>query len=206
MDIITIQEYKDVKGISADTKNDAKISFLIASVSSLIKTYIHADFTGGESLTEIIHIDYTSDIIYLEKYPIASIDTVTETALQYTYDSTVHVPLTGAVDYIENLKNGSLVRLVSPGGFPRRGWPMSPGYVTVEYTTAPTFSSSTMPPDLKLAAIYLVDYYKDDEYRQSRSVQGTSIVNTLAQGTDFPKHIQVILDRYRYGERGFSRP
>jgi hypothetical protein len=207
MDIITLTEYKTFKGISADTKNDAKISFLITSVSNLIETYIHADFTAQQSITETIQVDYTSNVIYLKHYPITFINSVVETNLQTTYDATVHVPLTGVIDYIPNIDDGSITRIVSnTGTFSRNGWPVSPGYVTVTYTTAPTYTSSSMPADLKMACIYLIDFYKDDEYRQSRSIQGTSLVNTMAQGTDFPKHIQVILDRYRYGERGFSRP
>lgn len=195
MDLITLEEYKSYNALSDNPKEDLKISLLISSVSSLIQAYLKLDFIGGNNVTEVISLDYDTNVIYLENYPVVGPITVTETD-RYTQDSSVHVPLAYASEYILNESLGTLTRVYTPGGFAK--WPVSPGVVTVSYSTAPYFGTgfSTVPPDLKLAAIELVKYYMKEDYRQSKTIQGTSIVNTLASGTDFPQHIQVLLDRY----------
>ena len=194
MDLITLEEYKEYNGIKK-TEDDAKYSLLIDSVSALIKAYLGINAPeGGYTHTETHSIDYDTDTIWLDNYPVSSITSVSEIG-RITTDSTVHVPLTGNSDYILNVGNGTLIRVYHPGGF--ASWPVSPGAVTVTYVTAPKWGSSGVPADLKLATIQLVNYYKNEEFRQAKTIQGSSIVNTLAQGEDFPKHIQVILDRYK---------
>ncbi len=194
MDLITIEEYKLYNTLSDNTKDDAKISLLITSVSSLIQAYTGLDFEGGVEVTEVLSVDYDTNTIFLANYPVTAPVVVTESD-RYTYDSSIHVPLSYASEYILDAANGSLTRVYTPGGF--ANWPLSPGVITVTYTTAPyTTLDGEVPADLKLAAIELVKFYMKEEYRQSKSVQGTSVVNTLAAGTDFPQHIQVILDRY----------
>jgi len=195
MDLVTLQEYKAYNALGINDKEDTKISLLISSVSALIQAYLGMDFEGGKSYTEVISLDYDTNTIFLSHYPVTSITALSESD-RYTYDSTVHVPLVYASDYLLNAEEGTLTRQYKVGGF--ANWPISPGVTTVSYVTAPKGGfGSEVPADLKLAAIQLVNYYRLDEFRQSKSIQGSSIVNTLAQGEDFPKHIQVILDRYK---------
>jgi len=194
MDIITLQEYKTYNGITKPT-DDPKVSMLISFVSSLIKAYIGRDFSTEETVTEVISLDYDTNQIFLEKYPVREILSITETD-RYTWDSTVHVPLLKDVHFDVNMKEGIITRSWTPGSF--ANWPINPGVVRVEYITGTNdLFASVFPEDLKLAAIELVNYYKNDEFRQSKALQGASIVNSVPQGTDFPQHIQVILDRYR---------
>lgn len=194
MDLITLQEFKDFNGIKKPDDDD-KHSMLISMVSALIQTYLGLDFEGGKSVTETISLDYDTDVIYLDNYPISSITSVSESS-RYTWDSSVHVPLVYASDFILDAEEGKLIRRYTPGGF--ASWPVSPGIVTVSYVTGSSggLGSTEVPSALKLATIELVNYYKNEEFRQSKTIQGSSIVNTLAQDGDFPKHIQVILDRY----------
>lgn len=195
MDLVTLQEYKDYNALSANPSEDLKMSLLISSVSALIQTYLGMDFEGGKNVTEVITLDYDTNVIYLENYPVTSITALTESD-RYTYDSTVHVPLVYASDYILNSEEGTLIRQYKVGGF--ANWPISPGVITVSYTTGSRGGfNNDVPAELKLATILLVNYYRLDEFRQSKAIQGSSLVNTLAQGEDFPKHIQVILDRYK---------
>jgi hypothetical protein len=195
MDLITLEEYKSFNALSANPKEDVKYSLLISSVSALIQAYLGIDSAeGGKSVTEVISLDYDTNVIYLENYPVESITSITESD-RYTYDSTVHVPLVYHSDYILNSAMGTLTRVYRPGGF--ASWPIGPGVITVTYLTAAKWEGLEVPMDLKLATIELVNYYKNEEFRQSKTMQGSSIVNTIAQGTDFPKHIQVILDRYK---------
>ena len=156
MNLITLDEYKVAKQLSADTKNDVRIGFLIESVSNLIKAYIKANISSEETITETILLDYDTDKIFLDKYPISSVESITETSPRYTTDSTIHVPLTGALDYSVDLVNGIITRIVSEGGFAT--WPVNPGNVIVEYTNGSAWTSDSVPADLKLAAIivYLI--------------------------------------------------
>jgi len=194
MDLITLQEYKDYHGLKKPDE-DSKLTMLISSVSALIQTYIGRDYEGGKTVTEVLTVDYDTDTLYLQNYPVDSILEISETS-RYTVDSTVHVPLSYGADYILAQADGALIRQRVPGGL--ASWPMSPGLVTVTYLTGSAGGfETTVPADLKLATIELVTYYSKEEYRQSKTIQGTSQVNTLAQGEDFPKHIQVLLDRYR---------
>jgi len=194
MDLITLQEYKDFYNIKKPDE-DSRHSMLISMVSALIQTYIGVDADGGKQVTETISLDYDTDTIFLDNYPIVGPVTVSETS-RYTWDSTVHVPLVYASDYSVNLADGILTRNYVVGGF--ANWPISPGNITVSYTTGSTWGYDVVdvPADLKLAAIELVKYYKDEEFKQSKTIMGTTQVNTLAKGTAFPQHIQVILDKY----------
>ena len=202
MDLITLEEYKDFHGLSANPKEDTKISMLISMVSALIQTYIGIKNTeggsAGQEVTEVISLDYDTNIIYLDNYPIEGPVTVTE-ADRYTVDSTVHVPLVYASDYLVNLAEGTLTRARTSGGFAR--WPVGPSVVIVTYTTTSawgeTGSIDEVPADLKLACIELVSYYKNSEW-QAKNIQGSSTSITIAKsGTDFPQHIQVLLDKYK---------
>ncbi|RZK44446.1 MAG: hypothetical protein EOO61_03750 [Hymenobacter sp.] len=199
MDIITLEEYKSFFGMNKDNPSeDARINLLIQSVSSLIQTYLGLDFEGGRAVHEVITVDYDTNKIFLEHYPIAGDVVVTETD-RYTTDSTVHVPLYYASDYVVDNEQGILTRIYHPGGF--ASWPVAPSVIMVDYVTAPKwagdFGATGIPADLKLAALQLVSYYKNEEFRQSKTIQGSTVVNTLAKGSDFPLHIQVILDRYK---------
>ena len=193
MDLITLEEYKSYNALSDNPKEDDKISLLISSVSSLIQAYLGLKFEGGTAVTEVLSLDYSTNLIFLENYPVVGPVTVSETD-RVTLDSSIHVPLIYASDYILNAAQGILTRVYTPGGF--ASWPISPSVVTITYNTGSFFVDDEVSSDLKLAAVELVKYYMKEEYRQSKSVQGTSIVNTLAAGEDFPQHIQVILDRY----------
>jgi hypothetical protein len=195
MNIITLEDYKNFYGTSLEnTKEDGRINLLIEYVSSLIQAYLGLDFEGGKAIHEVISLDYQTNKIYLEHYPVVGDVIVSETD-RYTLDSSVHVPLYYASDYFVDAAQGVLTRTYRPGGF--ANWPISPGVITVDYTTASNWELDAIPGDLKLATIQLVNYYKNEEFKQTKTAQGSSIVNTMAKGTDFPLHIQVILDRYK---------
>src|ERR1041384_1360074 len=115
MDLITLQEYKDFNNITKPN-DDAKHSMLISMVSALIQTYLGIDSEGGKFITENISLDYDTDTIFLEHYPVIGPVSVSETS-RYTYDSTVHVPLVYASDYVVNEQEGIIKRIYTPGGF-----------------------------------------------------------------------------------------
>lgn len=187
-DLITLQEYKDYQQI-AQTKDDVKISFTITSVSNLIKAYIGTTINDDTPITETISLDYDTNVFYTSQWPIREIVSITEWD-RYTYDSTVHVPLTGDVDYYQ--AGDAIYRVKQPGGF--ASWSVGPGAVTITYIAG----YDEVPQDIKLATIELVAYYVKEEFKQSKTIMGTTTVNSYAvkDGT-MPSHIRTLLDSYK---------
>jgi hypothetical protein len=108
---------------------------------------------------------------------------------RYTTDSTVHVPLTNGADY--ELAGNTIVRIPRPGGF--ASWPVGPAVVKVEYRAG----YEDTPHDLKLAAIFLIEYYVNKGFLPQRTIQGTTVVNAEPKEADLPNHIKAILDHYK---------
>lgn len=192
--LITLEEYKLDQGLNKADK-DEQLSILISQVSDIIKKYLNMNLVpSGTEVTEIINLDYDSDTIFLDNYPVANI--VSFTALDlYGVDSTVRLPVPTST-YILDGENGKLLRTA---GY----WPRGKGILTVTYTVGGPATEEEVSPALKRAAIDLVKYYEKTEYVDSKSIRGTTINNSTGTGnanspsTNFPPHIQRILDMYR---------
>lgn len=189
MNLITLEEYKAYQNI-AKTDQDDKITRLIASVSSLIQKYTGLEFNNSEQIiTEVIDLDYDAREIFLDKYPVNEIVSVTEIN-PYYYDSSVHFPVPNTL-YTVDLADGRLIRAQN------MYWPQGFGAVTVTYKTGAT--NLQPPADLKQAAIDLVTYYLKEQWIENRAMRGASISNgDLGYGytSKFPPHIQRVLDLY----------
>lgn len=190
-DLITLEEFKLVKDITKTDKDDL-LAQLITNASEIIQLYIGKHFYSGEqTITEIIDLDYFTDVIYLENYPITSIEAITSID-PYSHDSSVHFPVPDVV-YKADLRDGKLYRV------DKRNWPTGFGAVEVTYKIGGSLSSS-ISPALKQVTIDLVQYYRDEEYKDSRSMRGATINNNTGSGqsntasTNFPPHIQRVLD------------
>lgn len=188
-DLITLQEYKDYMGMRKPDE-DQKITFLISSVSSLIKAYLNYSLVDNydTAITEYASFDYDTNVYYPKLWPIRDIQEITELS-RYTYDSTVHVPLTAEADYY--LSGDSIVRVPGAGGFGT--WPQGPNSVKIVYRAG----YEEAPNDIKLAAIELVSYYKEEQYRQSKTIMGSTVINTLTKADEWPSHIRLLLENYR---------
>ena len=187
-DLITLEEFKLAKGITK-TDQDDLLELLISNASEIIQLYLDRPlFEEEQTITEVIDIDYDTDVIYLDNYPINSVDSLTSID-PYSYDSTVHYPVADTV-YGIDLVNGKLYRT------DQNLWPKGFAAVQVEYSFGGDF---TVSAPLKQVTIDLVQYYKDEEYKESRSMRGASINNFNATGNEvyssnFPPHIQRVLD------------
>lgn len=190
MSIITLQEYKAYEGLSK-TDQDVKLNLLIDAASSLIKTYLGNVFAPETSpIVEYITVDYDTNRIFPKYWPLREVISVEEPD-RYTIDSTVHVPLQSGTQYY--VDGNSIVRVPGTGGF--ANWPLSPRAVRVTYDGG--FDVDSVPSDLKLAAIELVNYYKDKGFLPSRSLQGATIINSGTAVPDLPAHVRAILDYYK---------
>lgn len=189
-DLITLQEYKDYNLMSANPKEDPKINFLITSVSSLIKAYYGYSLVDNYNtpLTEYASFDYDTNVYFPKQWPIRDIVEITELD-RYTWDSSIHVPLTAESDYY--LSGDSIVRVPGVGGFAT--WPQGPNSVKIVYRAG----YENLPSDIKLAAIELVNYYREEQFKQSKTIMGSTVINTLTKSDEWPSHIRLILDSYK---------
>jgi hypothetical protein len=197
VDLITLDEYKSARGLN-NAKDDPILQALITDVSDIIEIYLDRKITQSGPIEEVISLDYDTPDIYLENYPIMGPVTVTGIDPSY-YDSTVHFPIQETT-YIVDYAKGRLIRI--GGKCPR--WPQGQNAITVNYTAGANNPQDVeVPAALKRAAMDLVTYYKDEEYKPSKSMMGTSTTNAVVgtgstgYSTKFPPHIQRVLDLFK---------
>jgi hypothetical protein len=187
-DLITLEEYKVAKGLKKTDDNYAQVEHYISVASAIIQNYLGRDFINdGGTITEHFSYDYDTQSLYLDKFPITEIVSVTEID-PYGYDSTVHFP-TSSSSYVADMAKGVLYKTG------RYFWPQGNHGVIVTYRAGS--DANGIPADIKQAAIDLTSYYVNNEHIAQRRTQGGSIENVQAKGTDFPPHIQRILDLYK---------
>jgi hypothetical protein len=190
--LITLEDYKTSEKIES-TKDDTRLDSLIASVSSLVKTYCNnplVDYYSTDK-TETISVKWSTTSLQLAGSPIVSVTSVKE---RTSYDSAYTTLTTGAHEYYLDLDTDSIVRTT---GSTFKNWPQGPGSVQVAYRSGYV----TCPADLQLAVIDLINYYHKDEHKARQTMQGASIQNTTsssqANNVSFPDHIKRVLDLYK---------
>ncbi len=185
-DLITLEDYKTYKGLGK-TDQDDKINLLIKSVSSLIKAYVgHGIVDNWDTpLVETYTLPYDTSTLYLNSYPINEIISVTEDVGGYVggLDSTIHYPVEFNIGFSFDPGGGKLVRI---GG----NWARN---ITVTYTAG----YAEVPEGVKLAAIELVSYYLNEEWKPTRTAGGTSIAGPAPEVGGIPKHITPLLEYYK---------
>lgn len=187
-DIITLEEYKTYKGIGK-VDQDEKISFVIKSVSDLIKAYCGQSIVDNweTPIVEEITIPYDTNLLYLNAYPIRDIVSVEEVTGGWIagLDSTVHYPAIFNSDYVFNSSSGLLTRL-------GRNWSRT---VKVTYRAG----YQVVPTQLKMAAIELVSYYLNEDWKPNRTMQGANMAGPAPEAGGIPKHILPMLNHYKVG-------
>lgn len=194
-DLITLQEYKDFVG-KTKADDDAQLNVIIPAVSNIIKAYLGntAPDDPTTPIEEYVYLDYETDKIFTKYWPIRELISVEESN-RYTWDSSIHVPLTANSDYY--LINDAIVRV--PGGTTSFStWPMAPGVVKITYTAGEVdgLGAGVIDEAIKLAAIELTTYYLKKEYIQNRSMMGSSL-QTYVDTQGMPSHIRRLLDEFK---------
>lgn len=183
-DIITLTDYKTFKNLTKDTE-DTRLTIIISAVNNLIKAYLNRPIGSvDENIVEYVNLDYGTNVIFPENWPISEVVSITEIPYGYTYDSTVHFPLNYNTEYTVGKD-----RIYKTNGH----WRQGPQAVRLEYKAGFEF----IPSDLRLAALELVDYYHKNEYMQSRVAGNTTITNVVTGNAELPPHVRVILDNYK---------
>ena len=192
-DLTTLNDYKAAEGINSP-KDDARLNFLIPSVSELVKTYCANSFVDYYSSNKIdtLNIDWDTHIIQLTESPVTTIVSVEE---RNSYGDAYVTLTTGNYEYFLDSATDSIMRTTS--GSTYRNCRRGPGAVRVTYKAG----YSTLPSDLRLAVFDLITYYLKDEHKERRSIAGASIQNQSSSSqrnnVAFPDHIKRVLDLYK---------
>ena len=191
-DLTTLIDYKAAEGIISP-KEDARLNFLIPSVSELVKTYCGNSFVDYYSSNKVenVNVDWDTHIIQLSESPVNSIVSVEE---RPNYGSSYLTLTTTAYEYYLDTVTDSVIRTTN-GTY--KNWARGPGAVRVTYKAG----YATLPSDLRLAVFDLITYYLKDEHKERRSIAGASIQNQASSSqrnnVAFPDHIKRVLDLYK---------
>ena len=191
--LITLEEYKEAEGIQSP-KEDLRIEALIPSVSQLVKTYCANSIVDYYSTnkTEVINVNWDTDVIQLTESPVNTIVSVEERA---SYQDSYVTLTEAAYEFYFDSSTDSLFR--TTGGRNYRNWQKGPGAVRVVYTAG----YETVPADLQLAVIDLITYYIKDEHKERKTLAGATMQNQAStsqrNNVAFPDHIKRVLDLYK---------
>lgn len=180
LNLITRQEYKTYAGIKS-TNEDAIIDALIPRVSQLVKNYCRRTFVDYMDADKVEVFRGGFDKLILEETPIVSVASVqTSTDYGQTY--------TDLVEYTDWVLDKDCIVSIS-GQFEE----MIKGY-KVTYRAG----YDDVPPDLALAVMDLVTYYrKNDAAIHSPKAPGSNAVQIeYITTTSLPAHIKRVLDQY----------
>jgi len=190
--LITLEEYKHAGGLT-NPKDDARLENLVTSVSQIVKTYCGNAFVDyyDTDKVELVNIEDSSNFLQLKESPIVSVTKVEERA-SYSSD---YVEITeAAFEFYLDSDTDSILRTTSNG---YTNWPKGPGSVRVTYKAG----YEEIPADLRLACFDIVKYYFKEEYKPSKSIMSTSVVNettsTQWRNVSWPDHIKRVLDYYK---------
>ena len=185
--IIDLQTYKSYKGVNSDTDDDNH-TLIIHAVNAFIEQYCGRVFTTYYNTDKVEYFDSTETEIYPDEYPIVSI-----TSLKTSLDNGSTYPTT-LVEYTDYVVDNSAHRILAlSSSFVEATHP----YNAIELTYKGGYDR--IPKDLELAAVHLVDYYKDKEFTPRVSIAGTSVDHTIIPDTTarLPAHIRRVLENYR---------
>lgn len=187
MAFITVQEYKDFAGVTAN-RDDPRITLLIDSATSAIENYLGYSL-GTDDQTERILTKAGRITYFLNSTNLSVVGvnfrrtTAGLPALNRDLEDT---------EYFVDSANGSIT-LLDPNNIGGPAVPVSDnGVLTINYNQ----DTDTVPDDIKLAAMLLVQYYFKNQYNQeSISAGGQSV--TFIGGRNFPPHVTSLLNLHR---------
>lgn len=191
-DLITKEDFKEALGISTNnTLEDLRYDTLIKFVSSFIKNYCGHSFIDYNDTANPLAESFDGRVktVRLTQRPLIEVVSVKE-SLDGGKTTT---ELTEFEDYVVDYANSSIhsydrQQLISDT-------PTTPVHsLIVNYTAG----YSEVPEDIKLCAIYLVRYFKDNEYAPNVSAQGANVEYDVSRR--LPVHIKATLDLYRLQE------
>lgn len=180
--LITLADYKTYKNLSTPN-HDAEINNLIPKVSDLIKNYCKRTFVDYVNTAKVEYYNGGVEAFVLKESPVISVTTV-------EYSSDYGNTYSNIPEFYSWVLDDDCIVSTSNDGFVKRlrGYKITykAGYVNI-------------PEDLKLAALDLISYYRqNDAAVHSTKAPGTNSVQIeYISTTTLPAHIRRILDLYR---------
>ena len=176
MAIISLEEYKQSKGINSPTR-DSELSPIVDFVNSFIPRYCNTDFVEVSDYTD--RLDASLGEILLSNAPVTSVTSITILS-----DSTI----IDSDKYLVNNDIGEVVFLDEYYELTTTNYNLSIVY---------DYGFTVVPPDIVNAANDLVTHYINSSfYTAKNSARGDSI--SFSQAVQLPQHIRLVLDMYRY--------
>ena len=185
--LITLQQFKDAEQIT-NPRDDFKLSRIIDSVSQMVKTYCGNSFIDFFSTNKVeeFTLDWSTYAVQLTESPANNIVSVQKR------DSITEAYSTVSSDEYYLNKDTDTVLYVN--GATYQNWPTGVGAVKVTYTAG----YSSVPADLQIAVIDLINYYFKDEHKTRRTLSGATLENPdSGDNIGFPDHIKRVLDMYK---------
>lgn len=184
--LITLQDYKLYKKLTK-TESDEELSFIISSVSNLVKTYCGHSFIDYYSTpkVEVFNTKKSQHAILLNEWPVKTVSQV-----EYREKHNLPYMLLSPEEYYVDPNSDTI--------FMQSGyWPEGFGAVKVTYTAG----YETTPEDVKVASLDLVHHYFKEEYKERKTLGAATIDTGLSKiGTSrWPAHVVRVLDMYRNG-------
>jgi hypothetical protein len=180
-DLVTKAEYKTYMGITS-TNSDTEIDFLIPKVSDLVKSYCRRTFNDYYDNIKVEYFDGGFKELLLKETPLVTVSTV-------SYSSDYGKTYTNLVKYTDWAIKGDSIVSLNPNGFPE----------TINGYRVSYFAGyDTIPGDLKLAVLDLIEYYSRNNgaVHSSRDLNpNTTQINYVAS-TNLPATIKRVLDQY----------
>jgi hypothetical protein len=180
-DLITRNEYKSYLGITSNNK-DQEIDLLIPKISSLVKTYCRRTFIDYFDDPKVEQFNGGHDSIILTEGPVKEI---LDVELSTDYGQT-YVPM---VPYVDWVLDGNAIRSIN--------YPIFKPYIR-GYQITYLAGYETVPEDLKLAVLDLIEYYSKNNsaVHVNRDVTPNVTQIQYVSTTSFPAHIRRVLDQY----------
>lgn len=184
--LVTLEDYKTYKKISK-TDADLELGFIIDSVNTLVRTFVGHSIIDYYTTpkVETFNIKQKQLSIQLNEWPINNVISV-ESRPTHQSDYVTIDPLEYHVDYITDSVYAHSSTIFDEGF----------GAVKVTYTAG----YETVPADLKIATLDLVQHYYKEEYKERKQIGNASVDNAnryTGLASEWPVHIIRVLDMYR---------
>lgn len=189
-DLLTLSQYKVYEGITQNTE-DTKLEALIDVVSQTIRTYCGRSFTSYHSTGFTEYFSFFSSIraVFPTEYPLVQVVSIRER-------------LSPLSDYTDLVEDEDFVVDPTSDGIYRVNKDFPLGVKALEVTYKGGYES--VPEDLKLAVVHMINYYKNREWIQDKtapggfSLKGAAFEEVHKTDSDFPDHIRRVLNFYKY--------
>lgn len=182
LNLITRQEYKTYAGIKS-TNYDSEIDALIPRVSQMVKNYCRRTFVDYMDTEKVEVFNGDCDKLILAESPVVSVNVV-QSSDDYGQN------YTNLVRFQDWVEDGDYILPLNSEKY----WVKKVRGYRVVYTAG----YEDVPPDVALAVMDLVSYYRKNDTavhsNKAPAANGTNV--EYISNANFPAHIKRVLDQY----------